>query len=163
MSQSRQQGGRKANRRSARRAAKRRRRAVQRIAGAAVVGLVVIGVILAMVLSGDGGSGEPSLAVTVEGSDFAFHPDPAQALAGDVSITLDNKGSAGHELIVLEQGARIFRPDDFNEEMSLGRIPSIAKDSTATITVSLEPGTYQFVCLLPGHFEAGMESDLIVQ
>lgn len=154
-------GGRKAGRRAARRAARRRRRNIRIAAG--VLGVVVVAVLLVVIvdLLSDDPAG-PSASVTIEGTDFAYSPDPALALAGEVEITFENKGQIGHELILLREGVRITSPAQYDESMALGVIPSIARDVTVRRTIELDPGTYQIVCLLPGHFEGGMEADLVV-
>jgi plastocyanin len=154
--------GRKTNRRIARRAARRRQQRIRRLLVGIVGGVLVAAVILIVTLTRDDISPEPSLEVAIEGRDFRFGPDPARALVGDVRITMENKGSTGHELVVLREGVRLSQPAQFDESMSLGGIQSIARGITASVSVPLTAGTYQLVCLLPGHLESGMESDLIV-
>ena len=155
------EAGQKATRRASRQAARRRRRNLRIAAGA--LGLVVVVVLVVAVgslFSEDPPA--PSASVTVEATEFAYSPDPVLALAGEVEINFENKGQIGHELILLSEGARIASPTQYDESTALDVIPSIARDVTVQRTIELDPGTYQIVCLLPGHFEAGMEADLIV-
>jgi len=155
-------GGRKAGRRAAREAARRRQRNRRLTIAAGAGTLAMLVVVLLLALGGGGGPADPSASVTIEGTDFAYSPDPVLALAGEVEINFENKGKTGHDFVLLREGVRISRPEEFVDSMSIGRIPSIAKDTGVTRTVTLEPGTYQIVCLLPDHLEAGMEADLIV-
>ena len=155
------EGGRKASRRASRQAARRRRRNLRLAAGAlGLIVVVVLVVSVSSVFSEDPPA--PSASVTIEATEFAFSPDPVRALAGEVEINFENKGQVGHELILLSEGARIASPAQYDESTALDVIPSIARDVTVQRTIELDPGTYQIVCLLPGHFEAGMEADLIV-
>ncbi len=155
--------GRKANQRAARQAAQRRRRnrRITMVAGAGTAIALVIVVILAF-FGGDDGPAEPSASVRIEGTEFAYSPNPVLALAGEVEINFENKGDTGHDFVLLREGVRISLPEEFNDSMSIGRIPSIASGTAVTRTVTLEPGTYQIVCLLPDHLVAGMQADLIV-
>jgi plastocyanin len=155
------EGGRKAARRASRQAARRRRRNL-RVAGGALglIVVVVLVVVAVSVFSDDPPA--PSASVTIEATEFAYSPDPVLAVAGEVEITFENKGQVGHELILLREGVRIASPNQYDESMAIDIIPSIARDVTVQRTIELDPGTYQIVCLLPGHFEGGMEADLIV-
>ncbi len=157
-------GGAKANRRAARQAA-RRQQMVRRVVYS-VLAVVVIGalVLVPTSLGGDSAPAEPSHSVTIEATDFDYEPDPVLALAGDVEITFVNKGLTGHELRLLHPGIHVSTAEEFDEAtMQLAEIfPSISRDTTVSRTVTIGPGTYQLICVLPGHLEAGMEADLIV-
>jgi plastocyanin len=155
------EGGRKATRRASRQAARRRRRNLRIAAGALGLIVAVVVVVAAVSLFSEDPP-EPSSSVTIEATEFAYSPDPVLALAGEVEITFENKGQVGHELILLPEDARIAGPAQYDESTALDVIPSIARDVTVRRTIELDPGTYQIVCLLPGHFESGMEADLIV-
>ncbi len=155
-------GGRKAARREAREAARRKQRTRKIAIGGGVVVFVALAALVLMSLGGEDAPLEPSASVTVEATDHAYSPDPVLALAGEVEIYFENKGLTGHELILLQEGQRITHSDQFDESIQLTKIPSIASGTNFTGTITLEPGTYQMICLLPGHFEAGMDADLIV-
>lgn len=154
-------GGRKAARRASRQAARRRRRNRRLVGGVLGLILVVVLIIVAANAFSDDPPA-PSASITIEATEFAYSPDPVLALAGEVEITFENKGQVGHELILLDEGVRIAGPAEYDEATALDTIPSIARDVTVQRTLELDPGTYQIVCLLPGHFEAGMEADLVV-
>ena len=156
------EGGRKASQRAARQAARRHRRYRRLTVAAGTTTVVIVVVILILTVGGDDGPAEPSASVTIEGTDFAYSPDPVLALAGEVEINFENRGQTGHDFVLLREGVRISLPDEFDDSMAIGRIPSIARGTSVTRTVTLDPGSYQIVCLLPGHLEAGMEADLIV-
>jgi len=67
-----------------------------------------------------------------------------------------NEGSVEHELRVLDEGTFISAEDEFDESMELASILALAAGDTASTTVTLDPGRYQIVCLIPSHFESGM-------
>lgn len=136
-----------------------------RVAAGVVGALLVAGAVLLLVVIVDGSNGPPgpSSAVTVVGDDFSFDPDTIEGIAGELEVTLKNEGKVGHELVVLKEGVHIAARPQFDEAMSLGRIRSIAPDDELTQVFDLEGGAYQIVCLLPGHLEAGMTAELIVQ
>jgi uncharacterized cupredoxin-like copper-binding protein len=146
-------------------AAKKRRRTLI-AAGIAGVVLVVLAVVVVLALTG-GDDGEPAVvepssAITIEGDEYSFVPDPALGLSGEIDLTLANVGKIGHELIILEPGVRIAAASEFDESTEVGRIDSIAEGTEASTSVDLDVGTYQVVCLIGGHLESGMSADLIV-
>ena len=91
--------------------------------------------------AGDGAAG----GATFVAIDIDFESAPATLPAGGTEITLQNNGASVHnvtidgEVIVEAQGG-----------------------ATETGTVDLEPGTYEFVCSVPGH-EALMTGEITVE
>lgn len=80
-------------------------------------------------------------AVTIETGDLFFAPDTLEVSADGVTITVENVGLVEHDLVIDEIGLEIYV--DVNE--------------TATETVVLSAGSYDYYCSIPGHREAGME------
>ncbi len=119
---------------------------------------------------GDGGSSkapspQPTTSeIVIEGNEFKFAPSDVSFPAGqEVTVTFDNKGMVDHEWAVLRKGTRIASEEDFDESMVLFEIEAIPTKTSATQTFTFEqPGEYQVICALPGHFAAGMEGTLTV-
>ena len=87
--------------------------------------------------------------VEVSGSEFAFSPDEARVRAGEtVNVVFENDGAVFHTLTV--------RSLDFELRAEGGE-----RDEGA-LTAST-PGTYELVCAVAGHAEAGMTGTLIVE
>ncbi len=92
-----------------------------------------------------GASAEP---ITIEGVDIAWNPNEATIPANtDVTVTLPNNGVTLHTFVIEELGIDI--------EMAPG--------STQDIVINAPAGTYDFICDVPGHAEAGMVGTLIVE
>jgi uncharacterized cupredoxin-like copper-binding protein len=103
---------------------------------------------------------------------------PHTVRAGAVSFVAVNHGVRTHELLVLPLsagrpvGARPVGPDNTVEETgSLGEASrgcgaghgdGIAPGQAGWVTLSLAPGRYELLCNLPGHYAAGMFTDLDV-
>lgn len=85
--------------------------------------------------------------VVVVTEDMAFVDPPTQLDAGDLSIGLDNRGDARHDVTIEDVGTVA---DARGGGQDLG-------------DVTLEPGTYTVYCSLPGHRQAGMEYEVTVQ
>ncbi len=112
------------------------------------VRLLIATSLLALGLAACGGSDDSSsadngaaTAVTIEAGDLFFSPEALTVSAEGVAITLENIGMVEHNLVIDEIDLEIYV--DVNE--------------TATETVVLAAGTYDFYCSIPGHREAGME------
>jgi uncharacterized cupredoxin-like copper-binding protein len=89
-----------------------------------------------------------------------------------------NQGVRTHELVVLPlssgqaTGARAVGADgQVDESGSLGETSrscgagagnGIAAGATGWVTLTLKPGRYELVCNLPGHYAAGMYTELDV-
>ncbi|MGV8965839.1 MAG: plastocyanin/azurin family copper-binding protein [Cellulomonas sp.] len=97
---------------------------------------------------------------------------------GEVSFLVTNDGRRDHELVVLpladgeSAGNRtIGAEDQIAETGSLGEASStnaegtgegIAPGTSGWVTLTLPPGHYELVCNLPGHYAAGMYTELTV-
>ncbi|HVM20918.1 MAG TPA: multicopper oxidase domain-containing protein [Egibacteraceae bacterium] len=94
-----------------------------------------------------GGAVEPT-ALTVEMKEFEFVPAELQAEAGsEITITAANTGQAEHNIALVDgPGSEIAQ----------------AGQETTLDVGALEAGTYEFICEVPGHAEAGMRGTLTV-
>lgn len=113
------------------------------VGGALAVGLVAPAPLAA------GPPVEAARTVRFVAEDMAYAQAPERTLAGDVAITLDNRGDLEHNVA--------FAGVDGDDPV----VEAPAR-TTATGSVRLEPGTHTFFCTVPGHREAGMEGRLTV-
>lgn len=109
----------------------------------------------ALLILGACGSSAPAVsidpnAIQVTASEFKFTPSTLEVHAGAVAFAIHNAGTVEHEFEVL-QGDRVV------DEVE-GLVPGL----TLPLTVQLAPGTYQYVCRLPGHEQQGMTGTLTV-
>jgi uncharacterized cupredoxin-like copper-binding protein len=104
--------------------------------------------------------------------------DRATVRHGTVSFLVTNGGSITHELVVLPLpesqivGTQPFGGDGkIDEAGSLGEASKtcgegagqgILPGASGWVSVTLEPGRYELVCNLPGHYAAGMYTQLTV-
>lgn len=104
--------------------------------------------------------------------------DRPQVPAGQVSFRVANAGSLVHELVVLalpagqQVGERNIGSDNRIDEIgSLGEASrtcgsgagdGIDPGAIGWVTLSLAQGNYELVCNLPGHYAAGMYTELTV-
>jgi plastocyanin len=117
---------------------------------------------LVIVSCGTDGPAEPGLQVNLVADENFFDPAETTAIAGDVTFTITNKGAVPHRFDLLDQGVRITRAIDFDPATSLGQVV-LGRDAEMSTTLTLAPGVYQYVCLIPAHLEAGMAGVLTVQ
>jgi plastocyanin len=71
--------------------------------------------------------------------------------AGDVLLALRNDSTVPHNIAIEGSDGRII----------VGPSTTVA-EATASVTVRLAPGTYRYICTVPGHREAGMDGTLNV-
>jgi uncharacterized cupredoxin-like copper-binding protein len=80
--------------------------------------------------------------VAIEMSEFYFEPSiftvPADT---DITITLTNKGLVGHDFVIASPPVSS---------------PMVDAGETVTFTLNLPAGSYEFICSVEGHADAGM-------
>jgi len=88
---------------------------------------------------------------------LAYSTNKATGAPGPVTIEMPNTSGVSHN-IALETGTGGATP----KGAKIGASPFTTK-STATVKVTLKPGTYTFFCEAPGHRQAGMYGTLTVK
>jgi uncharacterized cupredoxin-like copper-binding protein len=96
--------------------------------------------------TGGGGGGQ---TIDVAASDFMFAPADLTAEAGELTINLTNDGQSDHALEIEGNGVE--------EETD-----TISPGDSASLTVTLEDGTYEIYCPVDGHKAMGMVGTLTV-
>lgn len=101
---------------------------------------------------GGGGAAGASTTLHVEASPtaLAFNTTELTAKAGKVTIDFKNPSATAHNVTIEKDGKELvgFEPIAEGEESE---------------TVDLKPGSYTFLCTVPGHAQAGMEGTLTVK
>ena len=114
----------------------------------------------------------------MNGGAMSLSTDQAFVPHGTVSFVVTNGGSIDHEMVILPLpssqavGARAIGGDaKIDETGSLGEAShsggagagaGIVPGASGWVTVTLAPGHYELVCNLPGHYLAGMHTQLTV-
>ena len=81
--------------------------------------------------------------------EMAFDPDPIEVDGPDIRLAVRNDGTVAHDLVLPELGK--------------GTADQAPGTEAALVLEDVAPGTYLVICDLPGHREAGMETELIVR
>ncbi|WP_186382509.1 sulfocyanin-like copper-binding protein [Amycolatopsis rhizosphaerae] len=105
-------------------------------------------------------------------------PRPATVRPGQVSLRVFNAGSQAHEVLVLPLAAGqtagnlpVGSDGKVDETGSLGEASNncgagegdgIEPGAVGWTTVTLQPGRYELLCNMPGHYAAGMYTELDV-
>lgn len=97
-------------------------------------------------VSGPGGT----LKLAASPTDLAYDTKELSSEPGEVTIDFTNPAALEHDVAIEKDG----------EEIAGSEL--IAKGKTS-VTADLAPGTYTFLCTVPGHAEAGMEGTLTVK
>ena len=121
--------------------------------------------------SGGGPIGIPAAGTAIYVSEWSVGL-PTSMLAGQMNFSITNIGSIQHELLVFKSDLppSAFPVDSKGDVIEDGPGITLVSDGdnidpgkTQTRTVDLtQPGTYLFVCNIPGHFKAGMFSVVTV-
>ncbi len=98
----------------------------------------------------EAGGAAATLELAADPTQIAFDTTSLTAKAGKVTIDFDNPAPLEHN-VAIEQGGKEFATS-----------PTITEGKTS-VSAELKPGTYTFLCTVPGHAEAGMEGTLTVK
>lgn len=125
--------------------------------------LVIIASIIPMTACGRRNSYSTNIDVTMV--DYLYEPNEIVIPAGQqITLNLTNNGAVHHELVIMKLGTTVgesFGDEDeeniyWEQEVEPGQQMSVA------FTAPSEPGVYQFVCGIEGHYTAGMKGTIRV-
>jgi plastocyanin len=97
-----------------------------------------------------GGGVATTLQLAADPTEIAFDKTSLTANAGKVTIDFTNPAPLEHD-VAIDKGGK-----------TLAKSETIASGKTS-VSVVLKPGSYTFLCTVPGHAEAGMEGTLTVK
>ena len=128
-----------------------------------VMGLILVSSLLMVAC---GGGGPPAVEASVVMTDFAFAPVNLDAPAGaEITLNLSNDGALEHNFVIMNAGSDVTAPwsDSDQSNVFFEETATVPDDSvTTTFIAPAQAGTYQIVCSVPAHLEAGMEGTLTV-
>ena len=114
-------------------------------------------------VTGSAAAPTPQDELQVTAKEFEFSSRAWAVPAGSFSVEFTNRGTIEHEWAVLRRGITLRDQRSLREEMVLFEVEAVPEGTTHVQRFTLrEPGHYQVVCALEGHFDAGMTSDLSV-
>ena len=91
-----------------------------------------------------------TLKLAADPSQIAFDTTTLSSKPGKVTIDFTNPATLEHDVAIEQDGKQIAISE------------TIGKGETS-VSAELAPGTYTFLCTVPGHAEAGMEGTLTVK
>jgi uncharacterized cupredoxin-like copper-binding protein len=129
--------------------------------------LILVGIVSAfsLLLAACGSGNAPSTNLSVDMMEFIYNPNDFTVPAGqEITLELSNTGAVVHDFIIMNAGYDVgqnFGDEDepnvyFKAELQPGA------SETFTFTAPDQPGDYQVVCGIPGHYIAGMVATLHV-
>jgi len=114
---------------------------------------------------------QPTTEVTLLATEFKYVPASITVPQGEpVTLTLKNDGNVEHDFVVQKIGVADVQEHDHGNmsghdmespEYDL-HISAMPGGSGVITFTSTETGTYQFLCTVKGHKEAGMVGTLVV-
>jgi uncharacterized cupredoxin-like copper-binding protein len=132
--------------------------------------LAAAGAVVALSGCGVGGvGGAPQVAVTLD--EYHVKLSESSGSSGKVTFKVHNGGHEKHEFVVLktdldaanlpEEASKV--KEDADGIAHVGEIDGVDAAQDKSLTIDLKPGTYVFVCNIPGHAHQGMVARFTVQ
>jgi uncharacterized cupredoxin-like copper-binding protein len=102
--------------------------------------------------------------------DFSIRTSTSTVAAGTVAFSIDNRGPATHEFVVVRTDLPHDRLPAAADGLSVdedaltgvGEISEVDIWTISTLELRLAPGHYVFFCNLEGHYLGGMSGTLVV-
>jgi plastocyanin len=91
-----------------------------------------------------------TLQLAASATDLAFDTTSLTSKPGKVTIDFNNPSALEHNVAIEQDGKQIA----ISETLAEGK---------TSVSADLAPGTYTYLCTIPGHAEAGMEGTLTVK
>ena len=104
----------------------------------------------------------PAGAIGVTMGDMWIKSAAPTAKAGKVSFAVKNEGAMMHGLAIVKAPAKATG-GMLDESTFLAKGGNLAAGASETVTTELEPGDYELVCFLAGHYAAGQKLPFKVQ
>jgi uncharacterized cupredoxin-like copper-binding protein len=120
--------------------------------------------VLSFALTACGGAG-PSTSLSVDMVEFMFNPATLTVPAGqEITLELSNNGAVVHDFVILNYGTDVGTDFDEEDKANIYWEAELQPGASGTYTFTApgEPGDYQIVCGIPGHYLAGMVGKLVV-
>ncbi len=132
-----------------------------------IMAALTVSLLLALAACSTGSGDSPSTTINVTLTEFSFTPNAFTVPAGaQINFTATNNGSGEHSFVIMKQGDEVkdhfTNADQANVYWEKDQIQP-GQTVTDTFTAPSTPGTYQILCAVAGHFEAGMTAKLIVK
>jgi len=119
--------------------------------------------------TGGASAAGPSDTIGVKATEMRFDLTTDRAPAGKVTFTVENTGAVEHEMVVVRTETPAGDiPEKNGERDETGAVGEVGAQqlqpgATASLTRMLASGHYALICALPGHYEAGMYTNLTVE
>lgn len=126
--------------------------------------LIMLSLSLALMLTACG-SGGPSTTINVSMTDFQFIPNVYTVPAGqEITVHAVNTGAVVHDFVIMKYGTAVGEKYDDEDKPNIYWTVELqpGEQTTTTFTAPDEPGEYQVICGVKGHYAAGMIAKLIV-
>lgn len=101
----------------------------------------------------------PAGALSVTLGEMYVHA-PTSAKAGKVTFQVTNQGQMTHQFGIIKAPATVS--GGMLSSKPLAESGQLAPGQSVTVTSSLAPGSYQLVCLMPGHYAGGQHEAFTV-
>ncbi len=100
--------------------------------------------------SGAEGQAGGTLQLKASPTQIAFDTTQLSSKPGKVTIDFENPAAIEHDVAIEQDGKEIAKS-------------ALVTEGKTSVSADLAPGTYTYLCTVPGHAEAGMEGVLTVR
>jgi uncharacterized cupredoxin-like copper-binding protein len=93
--------------------------------------------------------------VSVTMGDIWMRANVATQKAGKVTFTISNQGQMTHRFAIMKAPAKVDSSGTPEASAALAASAPLSAGASATLSATLAAGSYELVCLEPGHYAAG--------
>jgi uncharacterized cupredoxin-like copper-binding protein len=127
--------------------------------------LVIVSAAAALAVTAGSCGGGGGIGVTL--ADFTITLDESSAAAGELTFDVSNEAEQTHEFVIFKTDLaedQLPTDEDGNVDESgegvelIDEIEDIEAGASPSLTVTLDAGSYVFICNIPGHYGQGMHT-----
>ena len=131
---------------------------------AVLMGAILVLSLVLTACGGGGGSASGGNTINTTMTEFKFDPNTWTVSAGQqVTLKLTNSGTVEHSWVLMSKPVSGSFTDADKANILFSKTVPAGQSDTVTFTAPSTAGSYQVLCDVPGHFEAGMAGTLTVK
>ena len=112
--------------------------------------------------SADSATQAPAGAIQATMGEMWIHANASSHKAGKIVFAVSNQGQIAHWFAIAKTPVKTEPSGTPAASDIIAKSTELSPGTAGTLTATLPPGSYELVCLMPGHYAAGQHTTFTV-